>query len=317
MSIKQKFLFVSCVCLYLAVTQTAAQTRITLNGKPKISSVAPSERSLTSTKYTKAEENRYLSYITGAYNKLLRDSVESARLLLLEATDLLPNHPANAEAFFQLGLISEKFEQYDDAAEYYRKATRINENLFKAHERRGMVNILRNEYEAALRDFSSFLTLKPGNADAHFYRGYALQHLDRNEEAVAEYFKAAEADPRKTEAHTAIALIMSKQGKQEEAIALMDKQILLHPNESTLYSTRGSLLMEVERTQLALYDFDQAIKFAPKDKACYINRAMAYKRMGEDSLAETDFNKARALGADNNLIENARKTAQLKGKVKK
>ena len=131
MSIKQKILFVLLVVLPGGILQIGAQTRITLGDRPKVNAVEAGERPSSSTKYSEAEEKKYLSLITSAYRQLLADSMLKAEKLFVEAVDFLPGHPSNAEAYFQLGCIAEQKEVYEDALEYYRKALRINENLAK------------------------------------------------------------------------------------------------------------------------------------------------------------------------------------------
>ena len=302
---KKKNYTVLATCLLCVSISVQAQTRITLGDKPKISSVAPTERSQTSTKYTEAEQNRYLSLVTSAYRKMLADSVPQADKLFKEAADLLPHHPSNAEVYFQLGQIAERNSNYQTASDYYRKATRINENLAKAYDRRGAVCLILRDYDTALRCYSSLLELKPDNAQAQFYKGYAYQQLKRTDDALKQYEKALSIDPGNVSAAGAMAVIMAGRKQYDEALAILDNLIVRKPSAASLYEVRGNMQMELGRNELALYDFNKAIELEPDNAVNYINRAILYSRKKQKALSENDLMRARELGASTEAIETA------------
>lgn len=303
----KRLLTSACLIALLSVcTNTMGQARIDLGEKPKIVSASPTERSATSTKYTEAEENRYIALVSTAYKDMLADSLTQAELAFKEATDLLPSHPANAEAFFQLGQIAERKNNYQTAADYYRKSTRINENLAKAFDRRGAVSLILRDYDTALKCYTKYLDLKPGDAQAIFYKGYIYQQEGKLDQALSQYQKVLDASPNHVSANTAVAVIKAGRGQHSEAISIMDNLISCNPKSASLYQMRGSFEMESQRTKLALYDFNKAIELDPTNPTSYINRAIVYGRSKQKAMSEADLQRAQELGAPAYAIESAR-----------
>ncbi len=296
----------------------AAQTRFDLGGKPRIESATPSDRSNGSTEYTEAEQNRYLALVSKGYSQLLTDSLRLAELTFKEATDFLPSHPSNAEIFYQLGQISERRGNYHTSSDYYRKSIRINENLAKSYERRGIVNLVLKDYSTALGCFSSFLKLKPANPQVLFYMGYAYQQQGKLDNAMAKYQQVLDQEPMHASANTAVAVIEAGKGHHDAAIEIMDKLITHNPKSASLYEMRGTFEMESGKNQMALYDFNKSIELLPNNPTAYLNRAVLHGRSGQKTLAEEDITKAQELGADETSVERARTSiARRKQKVTK
>ncbi len=286
----------------------AAQARVDFGDKPRIEPVSPDERSISSTGYTEAEQNCYIALVCKGYRQLLADSLGMAEVTFRKATDFLPAHPSNAEIFFQLGQLSERSSNYRTASDYYRKSIRLNENMAKAYERRGIVSLVLKDYGTALGCFSAFLELKPSCPQALFYKGYAYQQQDKLDNALGEYRKVLAIEPQHTSANTAVAVIEAGQGHHETAIEIMDNLIIQNPKGAALYEMRGTFEMETGRNQLALYDFNKAIELLPDNPTVYLNRAVLHGRIGQRTLSEEDFLKAQELGATASSVESARAT---------
>ncbi len=294
----------------LSPLAAAGQARVDLGNKPRIESASPSDRSTGSTGYTEAEQNRYLALVSKGYRHLLADSLSLAELTFREATDFLPSHPSNAEIFYQLGQLSERKGNYRTADDYYRQSIRINENLPKTYERRGIVNLVLKDYDKALRCFATYLDLKPADTQVMFYRGYAYQQQGKRNEALAEYQKVLATDPNHESANTAVAVIKAGQGHHSEAIDIMDRLIARNPKAASLYEMRGTFEMESSKNQMALYDFNKAISLLPDNPTAYLSRAALYGRTGQKGLAEEDILKAQRLGASASSIDSARATIE-------
>ncbi len=290
------------ICISAVFMPVCAQTKVTLDKKPRVESFKPTDSAIGTTKYTEAELNRYQQHLSQAYQALLSDSLLRATDEFTQATDLLPNHPSNAEAFFQLGQIAEQREQYRQAADYYRKSVRINENLAKAYSRKGAMNIILKDYDTALRDYSNYISLRPKDYDARIYRGHAYQQLRRFGEAQADYQYILNADPFNAKATMAMATLDLDRGNAEEALATMDKLILRFPDNATYYELRGEIDMELRRLELASYDFNKAIELEPDNAAHYLKRAALYFRQSNGPLAQADLDKAATLGASKEQI---------------
>ena len=81
-------------------------------------------------------------------------------------------------------------EALDDCNE----ALAIDPGAYYAWDSRGLVQLRRQDWDAALADYQGSLDLEP-NASAHFGRGIALMRLGNADEAEADFATAAQLDP--------------------------------------------------------------------------------------------------------------------------
>ena len=66
---------------------------------------------------------------------------------------------------------------------------------------RGVTHLNQEEIEAAVREFSGVISLRPGDAAAHLNRGIALTCQDRYEEALGDFDRAVAIDPEDAESY--------------------------------------------------------------------------------------------------------------------
>lgn len=291
------------VCINLCTTPVCGQTKVTLDKKPHVESVKPTDEVAGSTKYTEAEKLHYQNYVAEGYKALLEDSLVKAQDCFAQAVKLLPNHPSNAEVYFQMGQIAEEREQFLQASDYYKKSTHQNENMAKSYKRRGAVSIILKDYETALREYAKYLQLKPKDHEVRVFRGYCYQEMGRDGEALAEYQAVISQDPLNVNAIMALASLDHKRGNTDSAIRAMDDLVCRFPDDATYYEMRGAFEMDVKRYQLAAYDFNKAVELDPKNPSHYLKRAAMHFKTGDEALAEADLKKAEELGAPKAQVE--------------
>ena len=133
------------------------------------------------------------------------------------------------------------------------------QNLTSADEysQRGIAHFEKNDFEAAISDFTKAIDLKSRNLEFCFYfRGMARYRLGRIDDAIGDLSKAIEL-----------------------------KQ---HPR---FYDDRGNLLVQKADFEGALADLSRAIELEPKYAKAYGDRGIVRIMRGDDSGAEQDFEK--------------------------
>jgi predicted Zn-dependent protease len=78
-------------------------------------------------------------------------------------------------------------ERYDEALRYADAAQQAYPSEAQAYHVRGFSHILTSRFEAAYRDLSRYAELLPGNPATAFFRGYAMEQLQRKETAARFY----------------------------------------------------------------------------------------------------------------------------------
>ena len=98
------------------------------------------------------------------------------------------------------------------------------------------------------------LTLKPVTPEDHYWRGKALEELDRKPEAVDSYRKAIELNSGYGEAHAALGQTLCAVGKTEDGISTFRAGIKAAPGHKETYVCLADWLVRLDR-------HDEAITF--------------------------------------------------------
>ena len=110
-------------------------------------------------------------------------------------TAILGTAPSTAEAWFFLGLVRQRQETFDEAADHYEQALSLAPCFPEARNNLGVVLQEFDKIEAAEACFRQALALDPAYAEAHNNLGNALQDLGRLTEAEAAYRQALHLRP--------------------------------------------------------------------------------------------------------------------------
>lgn len=159
-------------------------------------------------------------------------------------------------------------KQYASAEPYFRQALATDstnvayyENLARALGGRQLPEAVAAVYARAQRQF-------PEDADLHYYRGDALQKLERYEEARQEYDRA-------------IAVSQQHPGTQLQHL---------------FYFNRGNTYLKQRNYAAARQDYDEALRINEYHHASYANRGFARYNLKDQTGACADWQQAKEAG---------------------
>jgi tetratricopeptide (TPR) repeat protein len=127
------------------------------------------------------------------------------------------------------------------------------------------------------------------SAQAYLQRGDVFAERQEWAAAIADYTQAIHLQPEYAEAYNNRGYAYYWQGKSAEAIADLDRAIALRPVYPYAYNTRGAAYMASGNPQRAILDLSEAIRQQPDLVQAYTNRGNAYLRLGRVDLARADF----------------------------
>jgi len=104
-------------------------------------------------------------------------------------------NPADANYWFNKGMILEKTERYAEAQEAYSQAATLNPSLDMAWYRQGMIQAMQGSYNESLPLLDKAIELNSKNADAWNTKGLVLMELNSTEEAQSCFEKATALQP--------------------------------------------------------------------------------------------------------------------------
>jgi tetratricopeptide (TPR) repeat protein len=179
---------------------------------------------------------------------------------------LLDIFPDNYAGFYLSGLSSERKGRYEEAMDWYGKASYVKQTSGVALLALSRM-VLRNRKDVkGAFDLVSQAVFKDSLlAQAYLERGkMLLQHSSKTDKALADLSQA----------------------------------IYLDPDIEGVFTIRGTIFFDSQNYSLAIRDFDEAIKRKPNDMHALLNRGVAYYNMGLKDKACKDWDKASRLGND-------------------
>jgi len=185
-----------------------------------------------------------------------------------KATTCNPNY---AQAYNNLGVALHKLEKISEAIENYQKAINLNNNFAEALNNLGNALIENNKSNEAITFFERALKIKPNYPEALNSIGGAYANLGNRKKAIGFIEKAIKIKPEYAEAHNSLALIYSDLARFEEALLHFTKSIELKPYNEKFYNNFGNLLNNLGKYEEANKMYEKAINIKPNYEKAYSN----------------------------------------------
>jgi tetratricopeptide (TPR) repeat protein len=123
-----------------------------------------------------------------------------------------------ARAYFNIGVLRAKMQDYDEAVYAFRKSLGIDRHNVYTHYNLGNVYEAKGALREALDEYKQVLRHRPKFVMAHYHRGAVLERLQRDEEAVVAFITCVEIDKSFAPGYLALALTYEKMGRKNDAV---------------------------------------------------------------------------------------------------
>lgn len=190
---------------------------------------------------------------------------------IAKATRILELFPSSGDIFAIRGtaylLKADSARAKVEFTSVINSSTATPRTILIARRMRGMINYQSKLYEDAIADLSIAISMNPGNAGDHSFRGWSHFYLGRNREAVTDF----------------------------------DKVITINPKGPGVRRFRAQAHMNLGNYQLAVDDITEELKLSPNaHPESYKIRANAYRKLEREDLAKADeLAHEKAVKADN------------------
>ena len=124
---------------------------------------------------------------------------------------------------------------------------------------RGDSLFAKQDYKAAIADYTQALAINPGNDYAYYNRGNAHRKLEDYQGAIADYTQALAINPENEYAYLYRGMAHSFLGEQQAAIADYTQAIQINPDNAALYLRRGEAFLALKDKQAAIKDYQKAV----------------------------------------------------------
>jgi tetratricopeptide (TPR) repeat protein len=183
-----------------------------------------------------------------------------------------------------------------------------SEDLARAYGNRASAHYERRDFVLVLGDLDRAIQLNPGDAQAHFGRGFVYSAQGDQARAIANYDEAIRLEPQNAVFHNGRGNANLALGDFARATADYEKAIRLDPRYARPRYNRGLTYTRQGDYVRAIADYDEAIRLNPQFVEAYNNRCMmrAMYLTGELDLARADCDAAIRLAGDEPLFRLSR-----------
>jgi tetratricopeptide (TPR) repeat protein len=177
----------------------------------------------------------------------------------------------------------------------------------------GLLEFKNDKYEAAIKDFTQAIQVKPDYADAYLNRARAYERLRLQETALSDLDRVIQMNPTSTEAYFERGQVLLELNQADKAIADFTSAINLKSDYWEAYASRGATFLRKSSFDWAISDYSRVIASGPDSlkPSAYIGRGLAYKWMKDRDRAIADLLKVMETSFD--LDERSQATTTLKG----
>jgi tetratricopeptide (TPR) repeat protein len=211
------------------------------------------------------------------------------------ASAAVASAPELITAWVALGQALKAAERYEEAANAYEHAIRLDGMNALARLGLGELKIATGRPEDAIAEFELALKRRPALVAAHLGLGNALASMGRNEEALEKYEAALALRPRLAEGEFAAGFALARLGRTKEAETRYRRAVAARPDFAAAWVNFGSLLREQGKDVFAEAALRRAVELRPDMVSGWLNLAALERERCRPEAAENYLHKALAL----------------------
>ena len=141
------------------------------------------------------------------------------------------------------------------------------------HNLLGIAHANLEQYQAAIRHFSSALSARPDMAQIHVNLGKALSSVGENEQAAAGFLRALQLKPDYVDAHYSLGMVLNAMARYQQAADHFFRALKLRPNFAEAEIHLGNALRELNRPDEAIDCFRRALAIDPDKEEAHVHLA--------------------------------------------
>jgi tetratricopeptide (TPR) repeat protein len=174
-------------------------------------------------------------------------------------------YPKDAYYYYKRGIVYElHLKNYEKALSDYNSALSLESDNPEFYYQRGSVYSILNRLDESIHDLDQAISLSP---DIYYLKMKAAIFHDYNhlEKAISEYNKILKLEPDNSDLHLCRSQAYTTLGFIDAALKDVNKSIEIAPYKAESYYRRAILYREKKNVEYALMDINMAISLAPSD----------------------------------------------------
>jgi tetratricopeptide (TPR) repeat protein len=222
----------------------------------------------------------------------------------------------------------------DEAEGLYRRALELAPELHDTHTNVGMMEGMRGNTEAALKQFDESLRINPTFAPAYYGRGQVLYRAGRNDEAIENFRKAVELAPGYYEAQYRLAMALEKKAAEFQkkfetskdpadaaefqrlylaAINALRAAVAANSEYFDAHEELALRLFDLKQYDEAIWNLREALRIRPDSAEAWTNLGNAYYQTRHFTEAADAFGHALAINPNLDPARRGYQAAKMRG----
>lgn len=234
-------------------------------------------------------EQRKAKYLAKGKAFIEEQNYEKAKV---ELKNVLQIDPKQAEAYYLVGYIEEKKQNWPQAFGNYSKAVELNPEYIDARAKLGRLYLLSGNLDKAVEMTEYILTKQPNHIVGKTLKvaimakkGDVKAAMQKAEELVAE-------NPSSADAIDLLAFLYLKQENRAKAAEILEKGIIANPKNISFHATLAQLYVEKNEPEKAAKLMQDIIRLEPKVLQHRVALAAFYARLNQVDKAEKTLRDA-------------------------
>jgi Tfp pilus assembly protein PilF len=177
----------------------------------------------------------------------------------------IENSPNSWIAYHHLADRLAELRRFEEAAEYYEQALRLEPDFANSHNNFGNCLVILGRFDDAVEQFLDAIQDKPELAEAHHNLGVALSQRKEFPQALDAFKKAIQLRPEYASAYRSAADAELRLGHLDEALDYYFKAAKYNPDSSEIQYNIGIILTARGETNAAVRHLQRALNLQPGD----------------------------------------------------
>ncbi len=206
----------------------------------------------------------------------------------------LARDPGHVETLLNLGKACGQLKAWEEAAEAFSEAIRLDANHLDAHFCLAGVHADQGRHAQALGHYSQVLALDPQYQAAWRGAGYSAMLMEQADDALAFYTQALKLDPRDSQSLSNRGALLARRGRNAEALQDFSQALEVDPSNAAAWNNQAVALKELGQPEEAIRSVDRAVALDPRYADAWSNRGNIELVLGHPHQALADYERALA-----------------------
>jgi len=211
--------------------------------------------------------------------------LDNSKNWAFKANDSEPGLSETFILFYNLGYTYLQLNDYNNAAQLFKKATNLNSSDVDSWNGLGITLYYLGDYDNAIEAYNNAIEANNNkNADIWYNKALALQRLGKFSESILAYNQVTNISPGIEDAWYNKGTILKNMGnmsKYDEAIQAFDKAIELDPKDAEAWNNKGIVLYKQGKYAEAIQAYENAIQLNSGFAEALNNKAIAIQKYND------------------------------------